>query len=76
MKGSEWPATTFKNLMGYGFMSKDLNTICFLEEKRTPAEGGLNWAIRFGYIFDFYQGKSKNIVFLDSTNFRDPYQLN
>ncbi|MCD6011525.1 MAG: hypothetical protein K0Q79_1387 [Flavipsychrobacter sp.] len=76
MKGSEWVTSCFKDLVSHDFLPKSTNTIYILTEKLNPNTiEGMNWNLWRGYFFEFYQGKSKQIRYLDSMKFTDPVQL-
>ena len=78
IKSEEHIATIFKQAIYNGTINKRINNL-YIEEQKKGDEGyefNIRWALAFGYNFQVYQGKSKNIIFLDSLKFTDSTQIN
>lgn len=76
MKGCEWEAFCYKDLILNGHLGKEVNTVYYLEEKKDPIhEIQMSWLLADGYFFVFYVGQGKTITYIDSTKFTDPEQL-
>jgi hypothetical protein len=75
-KYAEWMADEYKEAIFHGVIRPGTENI-FIYDKRkdTEHEWTTNWILANGYNFEFYQGKSKNILFLDSTVFTNKEQL-
>ncbi len=71
MKSAENSAALLANAIKNGSIHQNTNTIYLLEKKKDEnANNALNWAIADGYLFNFYQGKSKKIIYIDSVSTR------
>lgn len=67
MRDAERSAFVFRNAINNGVIHPDTKNIYFmLPHRDANAENGFTWAVRDGYLFDYYQGKSKKIIFVDS----------
>ena len=76
-KGGQWiyinrahgDAVAFSQAMEKGVISPRSDKLYLFEKKKDPAaEDAINWVLGKGYAFEFYQGKSKKILFVDSTD--------
>jgi hypothetical protein len=64
---SEKIAESFKNAVSNGVIRPGVDRLYIWEKQIDEnTNNGINWSIGKGYIFDFYQGKSKDIRFVDS----------
>ncbi len=67
MKDAERNAAIFGRAIKKGTIHSNTATLFVWEKlKDANAETGLNWTLGDGYFFDFYQNKSKKLVFIDS----------
>jgi len=73
---AESTACLFKEAMYNDRIKKDINTLYIDEGHRHENyEIYLGWIIADGYNFDYYQGKPKRIVYIDSLKYTDPEQV-
>jgi hypothetical protein len=72
MMNSERNATKFKTAVDNGTIHAKTTQLSLLEKKKDiNNENDINWTLYGGYFFDFYQNKSKQLVFIDSMDLKD-----
>jgi hypothetical protein len=60
-------ASKFKTAMDQGIIKTNTGKVYLWETKKDEnTENAIRWILADGYIFDFYQGKAKRIIFADS----------
>jgi len=77
IKYAEWMASEYKEAMFRGAIHPNTeNIFIYDQQQNSEHECTINWILADGYNFEFYQGKRKNIIYLDSMMFTDKGELN
>ncbi len=68
-KDAEKMAAFFVTATNLNVIHKNVSTVYLVKNNTDDnANSGLAWAIADGYLFHFYQGKSKKLIFVDSVS--------
>jgi len=67
MSNSEKIVSDFEQAIKKGIIRANTSKLYIWEKKRDAnTENAIDWCLADGYFFEFYQGKSKKIIFVDS----------
>lgn len=73
MKGGENIACSFKQAAYNGTIPQSIDTLYIMEDNKRDYgfEGWIGWIIGNGYFFNYYQGKSKEVIYINAPKYAD-----